>query len=75
MLSLQIGETEVPVKRFQASVGLGGIILLLLLAGNVVMTLVLVCAALVAVHASFHKGVSYDVIAQRNGARPADLGV
>lgn len=72
---VQIGETTVPKKSFQGAVCVGGGCMLFLFAGNVVMTLLFLCSIVVAMHAALHKGVSYDVIAQKSGAPHPDLGV
>lgn len=72
---VQIGDTRVPKKSFQGAVCVGGGCMLLLFAGNVVMTLVFLCSIVVSLHSALHKGVSYEVIAQKNGAPHQDLGV
>lgn len=72
---VQIGETNVPKKTFQSFVCVGGGCLLFLFAGNAVMSLFFLCALVVALHSALHKGVSYDVIAQKQGPPHQDLGV
>ncbi|CDJ69627.1 hypothetical protein, conserved [Eimeria necatrix] len=72
---VQIGDTRLPKKSFQGAVCAGSACLLLLLAGNAVMTLLLLCALVVSVHSALHKGVSYQTIAQKGEQQHPDLGV
>ncbi|KAL8446918.1 hypothetical protein Emag_004524 [Eimeria magna] len=72
---VQVGETTVPKKTFQGVCCVGAGCLLLLLAGNAVMSLLLLCSLVVALHAAIHKGVSYETIAQKQGPPPQDFGV
>ncbi|KAL8274323.1 hypothetical protein Esti_001777 [Eimeria stiedai] len=72
---VQVGETVVPKRTFQGVCCLGAGSLLLLLAGNAVMSLLLLCSLVVALHAAIHKGVSYETIAQKQGPPPQDFGV
>lgn len=73
---IQVGDTVVPQRSFQLAVCLCGGCFLFLLAGNAVITSLVLCAILVCIHSALHRGVSYEVIAQKNESQQnGDLGV
>lgn len=72
---VQIGDTTIPKKSFQGAACACSTCLALLLAGSAVVSLLLLCVSLIIIHGSLHKGVSYQIIAQKNDAQQPDLGV